>query len=244
MHDSTKEVDESNSGYEFAGIPLMPEAIRALIIELYTGKIVRRNDIVNRIPTVHAERGGTQSNASNLEASVKKALQYLKRDGLATNPGYGMWKIGSDNGSGTTLSDSFDLSGDSFEEERVGRVLADLEFGSGTSAIYLYYFEAYQSHPDAQVEERWPCKIGRTDRDPLQRILSQSTTALPEVPRISFVMKTAFPSSWESAIHSILRLRGRAIETAPGNEWFSTSPTEVLDLIRIIDPEIDIPPTS
>lgn len=243
MHDTNDEVDESNSGYEFAGIPLMPEAIRALILELYTGKVVRRNDIVNRIPTVHAERGGMQSNASNLEASVKKALQYLKRDGMATNPGYGIWKIGSDNGADAILNAPLNSAADELEEVQVSGFSADLEFGSGASAIYLYYFEAYESHPDAQAEGRWPCKIGRTDRDPLQRVLSQSTTALPEIPRVSFVMKTPFPSRWESAIHSILRLRGRIIETAPGNEWFSTNPTEVLNLIRTIDPEIDIPPT-
>ena len=244
MPESDTEEEQDESEYPFVGIPLMPEAIRDLVLELYSGKTVRRNDIVTRIPEVHAERGGAAATASNLVSSVKKALQYLKREGLATNPGYGMWRIGS--ASGTDRSDDVgeDSLTEDLEDAPTNIPSSDLEFGSGSSAIYLYYFEAYKNHPDAQDDGRWPCKIGRTDRDPLQRILGQSTTALPEIPHISIVMWTPFPSHWESALHSVLRLRGQSIETAPGNEWFSTSPSEVLDLIRTIHPELEIPAKS
>ncbi|MBD2287911.1 GIY-YIG nuclease family protein [Microcystis wesenbergii FACHB-1317] len=238
MPESDGEAERIESAYQYAGIPLMPEVIRELILELYAGRIVRRNDIVTKIPEVHTKRGGVEANAANLEASVKKALQYLKREGLATNPGYGMWKIRSADESEV----EHELSAEDEPNDSAGVVAsAELEFGSGESAIYLYYFKVYQSHPDAKEENRWPCKIGRTDRDPLRRILSQSTTALPEVPHIALVMWTPFPSHWEAALHSILRLRGRSIKTAPGNEWFSTNPTEVLELIRMIDPEGNIP---
>ena len=88
------------------------------------------------------------------------------------------------------------------------------------------------------VAHRRPCKIGRTDRDPVARVLAQAATALPERPHIALVIRTSFALAWEAALHGVLTLRGRRIEDAPGAEWFLTSPDEVYELAVLFDPSL------
>jgi len=85
-------------------------------------------------------------------------------------------------------------------------------------------------------ENRWPCKIGRTDQNPLQRVLSQAATALPEKPVVAVVFRTKYSAALETAFHSVFTLRGLAVRDAPGTEWFLTSPDEVVALAKIFDP--------
>jgi len=90
----------------------------------------------------------------------------------------------------------------------------------------------------SQGKNRWACKIGRTDRDPLLRILSQSSTALPETPFIEFVIKTQNSNLLEAAIHSVLQIRNQHLKNSPGYEWFETNPDEVLEIVRYINDDI------
>ena len=87
-------------------------------------------------------------------------------------------------------------------------------------------------------EDTWPCKIGKTDQDPLARILGQSSTALPEKPQVAFIIKTSNSYLLESMLHSILKMRGKQVEGLPGLEWFNTNPDEVLEIVSYINPSI------
>lgn len=68
-------------------------------------------------------------------------------------------------------------------------------------AVYVYYLPTYRLRAKEQGEKAWPCKIGRTDGDPLSRVLSQAATALPERPRIAIIIRTSYPIPWETALH-------------------------------------------
>jgi hypothetical protein len=96
----------------------------------------------------------------------------------------------------------------------------------------------YRVKAISENEVVWPCKIGRTDRDPLQRVLSQASTALPEKPHISLIVKTDVASHLEAALHGILTVRNRRIDSAPGTEWFLTSPDEVLEIVKFVSPDL------
>jgi hypothetical protein len=115
---------------------------------------------------------------------------------------------------------------------------AERTIGTGTSAIYLYYFSTYRTHSATNQGTRWPCKIGRSDRDPMLRVLSQAATALPELPTVALLIRTDDPSALEAALHAILTLRGRRSVQAPGTEWFDTTPDEVMQILRFIQPSI------
>jgi len=227
------EVDIQVTPYKYQGIPLMPSAIQELILELYPGQTVRREVIVDGVRHAHVSRGGLDSNAADFPRSVKKALANLKSRGQAINPAKAIWRISGEPPQDIECEPAPVIQ---TESESPSNYDADHVFGAGRSAIYVYYFDTYEQKAIADGSMFWPCKIGRTDRDPLTRVLSQSSTALPEFPHFSILFYTDTPSVWEHAIHKILCLRGRTTVDAPGTEWFDTCPAEILTIIEFIDP--------
>jgi len=191
----------------------------------------------------HLAGGGLKASAQNATATFNKAFLEMNRRGAAENPSVGYWRIhqsqpDGDNGS-TVSAESFPTSETSASELSVSfEPIADVEVGTGPGAIYVYYLPTYRLRAQEQGEKAWPCKIGRTDCDPLSRVLSQAATALPERPRIAIIIRTLHPSAWEAALHGVLTLRGLQIENVPGVEWFLTSPEEILDLVRVFDPKM------
>lgn len=104
------------------------------------------------------------------------------------------------------------------------------EIGYGKNAVYVYYFDIYQKFAELNSENKWPCKVGRTDRGTIERIMSQTGTSYPELPRIALIINCEDSKKLEAAIHSILKYKGRWIEDAPGTEWFMTSPNEIQEI--------------
>lgn len=102
--------------------------------------------------------------------------------------------------------------------------------------MYLYYLPMYRARAKERGEHRWPCKIGRTEQNPLQRVLSQAATALPEKPFIAVAFRTKYSAALEAAFHAVFTLRGLAVQDAPGTEWFLTSPQEAIALAKVFDP--------
>jgi hypothetical protein len=91
----------------------------------------------------------------------------------------------------------------------------------------VYYLPVYRQKAVLENKNCWPCKIGKTDRDPLQRVLNQASTALPENPHIALILKTDNAADLENVIHGVLAMWGKKIDTSPGSEWFLTYPEEV-----------------
>jgi len=231
---------DAPSVYPYAGIPLSPNGISALILELFSGKTVERQEIVDLVLRTHIERGGAKPRSADFPRSVKKALANLKKSGIASNPAFGFWQIqGSE-----PMDDDDDEGGDenhiepaSSPEDLESEELvsaADIVLGKGRSAMYVYYYPAYRDAARQKLQFEWPCKIGRTDRDPLNRVISQAATALPEYPHMGIILWTDSPSKWESLLHNILRIRGKTISQAPGSEWFMTSIDEIIEIIDFV----------
>jgi Meiotically up-regulated gene 113 len=163
-------------------------------------------------------------------------LKDLKKKGFAVNPTVGYWRIHAVDSS-PAASDQRNTSANLPREEIVDypmqpesaevRPVIDLEIGEGSGAIYVYYLPTYRQQVEQRGEDVWPCKIGRTDRDPLERILAQAAMALPERPRIALVLRTSMPLAWEAALHNVLTIRGLKIKDIPGSEWFLTSPDAI-----------------
>ena len=71
-------------------------------------------------------------------------------------------------------------------------------------------------------------KISMTESDMGSRVKGQMTAAIYEKSKIGLEIRTDNPRCLEKAIHAILELKGRKIDTdSGGNEWFYTSPNEV-----------------
>ena len=216
--------------YRYAGQPLTPGIAEDLILELFTGRITERQKIVDAVTRAHRDRGGLDARAKDTPRLVKKALSNMQRDGLAENPSFGQWRIMGPN-PGTGVAAPTEVA---TEEVTASLPSAEILTGEGDESVYLYCYETYRRLAEMEGRRLFPCKIGRSERDPLLRVLSQSSTALPEIPRIARLFKTHDSSALEAAIHSILSLRGREVEDSPGTEWFLTSPQEVDDIVRFV----------
>jgi hypothetical protein len=224
--------------YPYRGLPLTPAIMEELILELCSEQLLERQAIVESVYQAHIARGGDVPRVVDLPRSVKKALAGLRDRGLADNPSVGYWRIGTQpRDSRPESPEVVDLIVPDATPRPVIDVPADIVLGTGPSAVYLYYLPVYRQLAEERHESMWLCKIGRTDRDPLTRILAQAATALPERPVIALIIRTAYPVAWESAFYSVLTLRGRHIDGALGAEWFLTSPDEVLALAQCFDPQ-------
>lgn len=222
--------DSIETIYPYKAIPLTPSIIEELTIKKFAGKMIFRQVIVDEVVNYHEKNGGLKANTKDIKGPFKNALQRLKEKGIAQNPSPGYWKIGEIN-----LTESYkDEEYKNIEVIENVEPIADKVIGLGKSCIYLYYLPMYRLRAEAEKELIWHCKIGKTDRDPLSRVLSQAATALPENPHIALIFKTDYPSEFEGAIHRILTIRGRKIDSSPGSEWFLTSPDEVEKIISSI----------
>ena len=230
---------EPHERYQHEGLPLIPSIAAELALELFAGKTEKRSVVAEAVSRAHLDRGGAPPNAQDLQRVMKKALVRLRRDGLCENARYAHWTFGGsqversdvpDDGSASTDDSSFQL------DTQQPPLSEDTPMvGQGDGFVYVYYLPAYAAMAASEGKKTWPCKVGRSSRDPVLRIMSQARTALPERPEIALVMRTNDSSALESALHSILRLRGRWRFDSPCSEWFDTSPAEVLSIYRLIE---------
>ncbi|AZU62561.1 GIY-YIG nuclease family protein [Neobacillus mesonae] len=219
--------------YQYKKLPLTPSICRHLILELFNGRLEKRQNIVDEVTSTHLLRGGEKAKAVDKPRMVKKALEKLQGEGLAKNPSYGFWLITVNDvkvSEGNMIKDDETRIRKEIKEEFV----ADFVSGVGDNAVYLYYLPAYQALSQYKQKDTWACKIGETNRDPFHRVLSQASTALPERPKIAVIIKTKNSRDLEKAIHKVLILRNKQITTAVGEEWFDTSPDEFLEIVQFI----------
>ncbi len=195
--------------------------------------MARRDDIVTKVLDYHIVNGGLPPEAKDFSRSVKRALSRMAEKGIAFNKAYGMWEI-----SKSDLPQIEDRNILELDSTLIEDIPAHVTYGHGLYAVYMYYFENYKRLAELEGELFWPCKIGRTDRDPLIRILSQTSTGLPEKPSIEFIIKTKDSALLETMIHAVLKLRDKQVKDAPGSEWFMTNPQEVLEIVKYVNQEI------
>lgn len=120
----------------------------------------------------------------------------------------------------------------------------------GTPGIYVYALPHYLNFPVDPVSGHTLMKVGRSDRDVIQRFRSQiRTTSLPEDPILLRIYLTGGEGSTlqERQFHNLLEAADHARSTAKsgGTEWFMTSlrfldtvaETIGLEIRAVFDPE-------
>lgn len=220
--------------YPYKNLPLTPSIMKELIKKNLSGEIIERKDIVNIISELHIKQGGKESNAANLPRSFKKALSKLKEEGIAININYGYWEIRSEQYVLEQSSIKLESEAEKDEELNDDTDFAEEIIGKGKSIVYAYYFPVYKMLAKIYGQNFWEIKIGYTERSPIERIYSQASTALPEIPKIALAIKTNEPKLLEKTIRTILEYNGKKIDDVPGNEWFHTSPDEIKEIYAII----------
>ena len=213
--------------YKYKGLELTPNVFTELLILYFDGKQFKRNNAIDTIVQCHKEKGGILEKKEYVSV-FKKACRKLSARGLS-NIGYGIWRLNYQ------VNEVEIIQEESSEEMKTYK--ADLILGEGEKSVYVYYYDTYRNYAENKGLSVWECKIGRTDKDPLQRVFGQAGTCYPELPHIALILKCDDSSQLEAAIHNILKCRKKWIESAPGTEWFITSPQEVQELYSMITGE-------
>ena len=198
--------------YEHIGVPFTSGIASELILKLFSGQTAHRSQIRERVIEEHLELGGEQPIAQS--DRVAQALSNLEKAQLAEKQGRGYWKI---------------FSSSETEKEFVEPSLSpEKTIGSGSGAVYLYYYPNYRHFAESEGKTTWLCKIGKTVRGVDIRIKEQ-ITGMPEIPVVGLAIRTDKPKVLENIIQNILDFYGKK-QDGPGNEWFNTSPSEIENL--------------
>jgi hypothetical protein len=164
---------ETIASYPYRGVPPTPQIVAHLTKELFAGKLAERQTIVEEVQKLHTNRGGLPPKVSDFASTVKKALANMQRAGEAENPSLGYWKILPKN---TEVIPDYAV-GEAAGEENEQQIntpdesRAEVMLGSGAGSVYLYYLPMYRARAEERGEDRWPCKIGRTEQNPLQSFI-------------------------------------------------------------------------
>lgn len=224
---------DDDSKYRYSGLTLTPNVMAHIFFQLFEGKRVSRKRAISKVVQFHSEHGGITDRSTDYVSKYKKAMIQLKDFGVA-NVGYGIWEINYSESASDEENDFSDQPINEYGEEDDDNLIyePDIELGEGDKAVYVYYYDSYKELAHLRGEDKYPCKIGRTDVNPIQRIIGQSGTCYPEFPHVAVIFHCEDSSLLETYLHTALKLKDRWIEDAPGNEWFRTSPEEVLSIYR------------
>ena len=213
--------------YRYSGVKLFPAVFKELLVLLFDGKQFTRQTAIKKVKDYHLEHGGIIEEGRDVVAIFKKVTQDLKKiDAGLVNKGYGTWELHYQ------VQDTTEVIED-IKTETI-TYTGDEILGTGSNAVYVYYYDVYEQLAENKGNEEWPCKIGRTDRDPIQRVIGQAGTCHPELPHIALIIYCDDSSALEAALHSILKYKGKWLSTAPGTEWFLTSPQEIKEYYSML----------
>ncbi|WP_292219248.1 GIY-YIG nuclease family protein [Butyrivibrio sp.] len=227
----TKVRKRNDTGDRYREIEMRASVIAPLIVELFDGKRVKRETIIQTIGEEFRNRGGYVAKGYNVTACVKSALKLLESQGNAVKVVKGYRDISSIPNAGGSIS----LVKTTNTSSKIKGLSTECEIiGCGKEEVYLFYYPSYKELAELKGKMEFPCKIGRTAVGTPERVGSIAT-GMPEFAKIDLVIHTDDCENMENAIHSILKLMGRYIEESPANEWYLTNKEQVKEIYNHID---------
>lgn len=216
--------------YPYRGVELKPHMLCELAEKYFPpGSVLQRKWLIDEAPRIHLELGGKPTTADPTSQSKRARATLLSGD----------WEeagFGSIRRTGDSQSSDSVQTFETIEDQSEGAVLTAEEwFGSGEQIVYCYTFPSYIELAALKGEDRMPMKIGKTSSSSLDRVSLQCGVSNPEQPVVPLAIRVEDASAYERAIHRILIIWGRWIDDAPGTEWFKTSKTEIISVVRFLD---------
>ena len=228
-----------NGVYIYQGIELTAAIMAKMLKVFYSGKQFKRQEALKTIVDFHRDNGGLLEKKTYI-STIKTALSKTLGD-ECINKSYGVWYLRPSDENENDVQSIVENNEGIIENEIIENEsiqdeiqLSEKIIGDGDKAVYVYYYETYKQYALLQGKKAWECKVGRTDVDPIQRVLGQASTCYPESPHIALIIRCDNSNIIETTLHNILKLKGRWIENAPGKEWFITSPEEIEVIYRSI----------
>ena len=203
--------------YEYQNQHFSIEIAEALIKKRH-GTRVPLTYVAKKVLTIHMESGGLEPPEGEINLDmVKQALQNLSFVAKASEISKDVWRY--------VKSDQW-------------------IFGTGKDWVYLYYFPEEKEKAEDEGESVFPCKIGKVDGvdrkgkikyDAPEKRVEALIRGAREFAKIPLLLRTDSHTTLETVIHKHLDLQRKSISNRPSKEWFLTSPSEVIDIVEMID---------
>lgn len=215
--------------YPYKEQHLSPEAIQAVLIECYGGQTESLRTLAENASALHIKKGGLPTAATCPKDQIKYVVNRMVSQGLAERirGRHGYYKI-----AGESLVNLEDTVSKSIEDVPLA---AEIEIGVGAELVYAYCFQAYRDLAEMRGHTTWPIKVGVSSRTAAERIREQIGTGHCESPSVLIAFHHPQGADLEKYLHSVLKLKGKHIGTAPGNEWFDTNPEELQKIYHQLD---------
>lgn len=216
--------------YNFARYEALPEIL--VMPEVATGDVVLLRDytqkVLDKYLTPEEQNLTYQQAKAEGEVKIKSAVKFFvaymaAETGAMLNQGKGSFRKVT-----TTPQEEVDAveaaAIDDAEPESVA------EEDDLTGWIYAFTFPLIEK-PGGP----FPIKIGKASGDVSARVNAQSKgSATFQQPKILGQWSVKRMSQTEAAVHAVLKARGKWRDTAPGVEWFDTTPAEVADIVDFV----------
>lgn len=224
-------VPTSSWSYTFARYEALPEIL--LMPEVTSGHVFLLRDltarVLDRYLTVDEQNLTYKQAKADGEVKIKSAVKYFvafmaEETGALINLGKGNFQRPAD-ADAAHVAEVEAAAIDAVEPEGLD------EEDDLSGWIYAFSFPSIQ-----RTDGPYPIKIGKTANSVEDRVSSQCKgSAIFEAPVILGSWKTRRVSHAESAIHSVLKAKGKWRERAPGTEWFDTTYAEIENIVRFLN---------
>lgn len=218
---------DENGNYLYKNLELTPNIFAHVALHLCHETQRPRRDVINGVVKFHQTNGGL-INKNNYRSAFKKASEVLRGKKAVKQRGNGQWLFGPIVNQTNVQLDSYVLSVEATQ------IPIDETLGSGNETVYVFYYDTYRKLAEINGQKHWQCKVGMTSQQTISRIFSQAGTAYPENPHIAIEFKCDDAKRLENAFHSVLSFRKRKVESAPGNEWYYTTPEELKEIFEFV----------
>ncbi len=202
-----------NNDYKYSGQPFSRMIGENLLSTQWSKRFtIKFRKIADYVNKVHIEGGGLQGEEDS-DDLIRSALYTLQRKGFARRKPKDVWEL-----------------------PKYGQRI----FGVGKEWVYLYYFDTDKKEAESRGESFWRCKIGKAEKDPENRVKSQ-TSGCPVPPIIALLFRTNDCATLEKVIHACLKLHGKHMLNTQGDEWFNVNPDDIVSIFKIIVNDIKRP---
>jgi len=211
--------------YRFARYQAIPEILE--LSEVRSGEVFKIIDFSKQIIDKYLSNSQQsimlKKAKSSGEDSVAKTIKFYipfiaKNTGQLISVGNGMFR----------LPDADDVSEEEINDELMDQ--NDIEAEEFDGSIYAFTFPAL-----VNKNSPFPIKIGKTTGNVAQRVEKQcKSSATFDNPVILGSWKVTRVGAVESAIHNVLRSRGKWRENVPGVEWFDTTLEEIESIVKFV----------
>jgi hypothetical protein len=235
----------------FKGVPLTPKLAWQILPDVLAllpqdGSSFVRADFIEKLRYI-AQTLGIIVDESKLTLQVKKVLSNAVKEELLYRPYEGALSYIVRNSDAKSANQFIDYTSPPENDTPTSdglvknvsspsnQIEIEQVIGTGRQCVYCYYFPTYKRLAAKEKNLHYPIKIGFSkDLNPDARILSQTSTALPESPIVALLIKTDDSAGLEKIIHSTLSFNRKNIKEARGEEWFLTNAEEIARVVNII----------